>query len=224
MTGSGGSGIKTPMQTRTSASPAIELSPVQVLRKRLLIWLTVACGLCFAVIGSQWLNDAVLRATITRVGVVLIIICIAGRTWCSLYISGRKDVFLVTVGPYSVCRNPLYTFSILGVAGIGAQLGSITVSLVVGMATWALFYLVAKGEEKMLLRVYGGPYADYCARVPRFGVRLSQWQSAGPLEVYVGRVVRTFVDACLFLLAIPAAAAFAYVHDAGLFPVFLRLP
>ena len=57
----------------------------------------------------------------------------ARPTWSSLYIAGRKGRELVTVGPYSTCRNPLYFFSIVGAAGMGAQSGSLTLGLICGM-------------------------------------------------------------------------------------------
>ncbi len=47
-----------------------------------------------------------------------------------LRIGGRKILELVTDGPYSIMRNPLYVFSVIRVAGIGAQAGSVTIALV----------------------------------------------------------------------------------------------
>ena len=79
-------------------------------------------------------------------------------------------------------------------------------------------------EEQMLVRVYGGHYRDYCDRVPRFLPRLSQWRGAGKIDLHVDRIVRTFIDACVFLLAIPVAEFLAYLQSAGLSPVLLRIP
>jgi protein-S-isoprenylcysteine O-methyltransferase Ste14 len=45
----------------------------------------------------------------------------------------RKIEELVTVGPYSVMRNPLYFFFILGGIGVGAQSGSVVVALICGV-------------------------------------------------------------------------------------------
>jgi protein-S-isoprenylcysteine O-methyltransferase Ste14 len=44
-------------------------------------------------------------------GVSLALLCVAGRMWSSLYIGSRKNRELVTAGPYSITRNPLYFFS-----------------------------------------------------------------------------------------------------------------
>jgi protein-S-isoprenylcysteine O-methyltransferase Ste14 len=43
------------------------------------------------------------------------------RLWCSLYISGYKNSQLITSGPYSLCRNPLYFFSFVGFAALCAR-------------------------------------------------------------------------------------------------------
>jgi protein-S-isoprenylcysteine O-methyltransferase Ste14 len=212
------------MQTRDETSPAIQLSAVQILRKRLLITAMIALGGCFFVMSSTWPAGEAVHEVIEWVGIGLILACIFGRTWCSYYIAGRKDVALVTVGPYSVCRNPLYVFSILGAFGVGAQFGSIVGALIVGIGAWFLFDRVAAEEEKTLKLVYGHFYDDYCARVSRFMPRLSQWRAAGALEVHRDRVMRTFFDACVFLLAIPAAEALEYLQTAGLSPVLFRIP
>ena len=47
---------------------------------------------------------------IEMVGVTLAIVCIGGRLWSCLYIGSRKNRELVTTGPYSITRNPLYFF------------------------------------------------------------------------------------------------------------------
>ena len=46
-------------------------------------------------------------------GYLAIVVAIGLRLWCTLYIGGSKSRTLVTDGPYSVSRNPLYFASIL---------------------------------------------------------------------------------------------------------------
>lgn len=51
-------------------------------------------------------------------GLLLVGVATVGRLWCSLYISGHENSELITTGPYSLSRNPLYFFSLPGFAGI----------------------------------------------------------------------------------------------------------
>jgi len=212
------------MHERTESSPPIVLGAVQLLRKRLLIFATIALGACFVVMGSRWPDGQAAHEVIEFGGIVLILLCILGRTWCSFYIAGRKDVNLVTVGPYSVCRNPLYVFSILGAVGVGAQFGTITSAIIVGLLAWLVFELVVHQEEKSLKAAYGSAYHEYCRRVPRFLPRWSQWRGVATIEIDMGRVTRTFMDACVFLLAIPFAETLEYLQQSGLIAVLFRMP
>jgi protein-S-isoprenylcysteine O-methyltransferase Ste14 len=212
------------MQMRDANSPAIELAIIQKFRKPLLLLAVFVLAFGFVFVGSTWPDDRPIHELINWFGVALIVICILGRTWSSLYISGRKDVALVTNGPYSVCRNPLYFFSIVGAVGVGAQFGSFVSALVVGSLVWAVFELVVIEEEKMLGAVYGRAYADYCARVPRFFPRFSQWHGNNLVNVHVDRVVRTFIDACVFLIAIPVADIVGHFQDLGYIPILFRVP
>ncbi|MGZ5811021.1 MAG: methyltransferase family protein [Xanthobacteraceae bacterium] len=212
------------MQTRDANSPAIVLSAVQKLRKPLLVFAVVLLGLGYVFVGSKWPDGHLPHEIIEWCGRALIIACILGRTWSSFYISGRKDVALVMTGPYSICRNPLYFFSVLGAIGVGAQLGSIVSAVVIGFLVWALFQLVILEEEKMLETVYGRAYMEYCGQVPRLLPRPSLWHGNDVVEVHVNRVARTFVDACVFLLAIPAAEAVGFLQESGIIPVLFRLP
>ena len=59
-----------------------------------------------------------------RVGALAILCCIFGRTWCSLYIAGRKKQELVMgMALYSLMRNSLYVFTMVGAVGINAVHG-----------------------------------------------------------------------------------------------------
>lgn len=212
------------MQLRHDSAPAIELAAVQLQRKRLLALAIVFLSASLLFVNSVWADGHVMHEGIETFGILLIGVCILGRTWASMYIAGRKDIALVTVGPYSISRNPLYVFSIIGAIGVGAQAGSISYVLMLGMLAWILFGLVAQEEEKGLEAAYGQPYRDYCARVNRFLPRFSLWRGAQVTEVHVERVTRTFIDACVFLLAIPIAEGIEYLQESGILPVLAQIP
>jgi steroid 5-alpha reductase family enzyme len=158
------------------------------------------------------------------VGFFLIVVCILGRTWSSLYIGGRKIEELVQTGPYSVMRNPLYFFSILGATGVGAQSGSVLIALICGLIALVVFRVVVGQEEKVLIDRYGDTYRAFMARVPRFFPKPSLWADDATLTIRPPRVVMTFADALVFLLAIPIAEGFEHLQDIGVLPVLLTLP
>lgn len=52
-----------------------------------------------------------------QIGMILIVLGVIGRFWATLYIGGHKNKDVITDGPYSICRHPLYLFSSIAVLG-----------------------------------------------------------------------------------------------------------
>ncbi|MCB0335978.1 MAG: isoprenylcysteine carboxylmethyltransferase family protein, partial [Bdellovibrionales bacterium] len=101
-------------------------------------------------------------------GIVLVGVASLGRLWCTVYIAGNKTGVLVTEGPFSLCRNPLYFFSLLGAVGVGLATETITIPILI-LVLFAFWYpLVIKDEEERLREVHGAAYGKYCEKVPRF--------------------------------------------------------
>jgi protein-S-isoprenylcysteine O-methyltransferase Ste14 len=202
----------------------VKINRVQTVRKAVLLAGLVAGVALVAVTNSTYPTGERTHETIEWVGIVLIVTCILGRTWASLYIGGRKIDKLVQIGPYSVCRNPLYFFSAIGAAGIGAQVGSITLALLCAAIALLVFAVVVVQEERLLRERHGAAFAEYSARVPRFVPNLRLWRDARTLTVHQLRVVRTFADALIFLLSVPVAEVIEILQEAGYLPVLLHLP
>ena len=199
------------------------LSPVQTARRAVLTGLVALLLGSFAVIGA-WTKLDIAHESIEDVGRVLIAVCILGRCWCTLYIGGRKGETLVSVGPYSICRNPLYFFSFVGAAGVGAQTGSMLVALVCTVVVWIVFRVTVAKEERFLLERHGEAYAAYLDATPRFLPNPSLWTSVQSVEVFPKRVVMTFLDGMLFVLSIPIIEGLEGLQHIGWIPVLLNLP
>ena len=201
------------------------LQHIQRLRKYTLR-LTLAVGLGILLFtGSAWRTRApAIHDLISQLGVLLILLCIVGRTWCTLYIGGMKKTQLVTEGPYSLVRNPLYLFTIIGAAGVGAQAGSLTMTLGLSLLVAMVFYAVALQEEAFLAETFGSAYQTYADRVPLFFPRFTTWQDADQLTISPRLVRRTFMDALPFLIAVPANDLIELLQDDKWLPVLVRLP
>ena len=208
------------LQVRTRA----ELSAVQHRRRR-----SVALGLGFAMTvalltGSRWHDDGMLRTLIETIGLLVIAIAVVGRAWCSLYIGGRKAEELVTTGPYSVSRNPLYVFSFLGAFGVGAQSGSLTLALVFLLATMAIFMPLIAREETYLAHAMPRLFAAYRSMTPRLWPRPGLWRSPEQITIRPDLFLRTLADGLPFVLAWPIFEGIEALQQANVLPVLVRWP
>lgn len=177
---------------------------------------------CFARAGfdrnSAW-HDA-----IEAVGIMAIMTCIVGRGWCSLYIGGRKKTELVTSGPYSMCRNPLYVFSFLGAFGAGAQTGSMIIGLLAAVLCWGVFLPVVLREEAMLAERFGRAFKRYVNTVPRFRPTWFRWRDEQEILCRPTLFLTTTRDAMWFLIAVPLLEGVKLLQDHGWLVPVIWLP
>ncbi len=104
---------------------------------------------------------------IDYLGYFLISFCALGRVYTTAFLGGHKNAELITYGPFSVVRNPLYFFSLLGVTGIAMVTMHTLVWLFAPVAFIFLYHFLIGREEKFLSGKFGQVYEDYKKRVPR---------------------------------------------------------
>jgi len=206
------------------ASTRSGLSQVQQVRKHSLWLAAVPCAIAFLVVAPLWREGSLGEESIEMLGLGLIALAVAGRTWCTLYIGGRKKREIVSVGPYSLSRNPLYVFSVLGALGIGMTSGSIAVGLLVAAFAFVIFDGVVRREEAYLESHFGDTYAAYRRRVPRWLLPQGHWRDAEHLDVRPKLVLITFRDASIMLLALPVVEGVEALRGLLHLPVLLHLP
>ncbi len=89
-----------------------------------------------------------------------------GRNW-RMGIDPAKESVLLSEGPFSVVRHPIYSLSmtlmVCSVLVIPTRAMIILAALHIG-----LLHLKARNEERFLLKVQGDAYAKYCDLTPRF--------------------------------------------------------
>lgn len=208
----------------TAPATILDLHIVQRIRK-----LAVLAGLIVLLavaIFTQSVGgpDAVLHEGIETLGQAAIVLAIVGRGWCSLYIGGRKKAEIVSRGPYSITRNPLYIFSFIGAFGIGAQAGSLTVGALFVLLTVLIFSQTVRREEQFLKGSFGEAYAAYMARTPRFWPNFSLWRDEKELVVRPQFFLLTLRDGLVLLLAVPLFELIDKGQNEGWLKVLFHLP
>lgn len=201
-----------------------ELSAVQRQRKRAVAFGLVGLMVIAFSTTSIWDYDTMARRLVEAVGLVLIVVAVVGRAWCSLYIGGRKAAELVVTGPYSISRNPLYFFSFLGAFGMGAQSGSIGLGVLFLGAAAAIFLPLITREESFLAQAMPGTFGAYCQETPRVLPRLDLWRSPEEITVRPVFFSRTLLDGAVMVLAWPVFEGIEILQRAGAFPVLMRWP
>ncbi|MDG4897109.1 MULTISPECIES: isoprenylcysteine carboxylmethyltransferase family protein [unclassified Mesorhizobium] len=165
-----------------------------------------------------------MHESIEMFGVLLIFLGIVGRLWSTLYIGGRKSSEVVTGGPYSITRNPLYLFSTVAAAGVGAQIGSFSGIILFALLCAGAFHIVILREERYLKEVLGAPYAAYLSNVPRFFPNPRLYQE-GDTDGFKPRLLlNTLLDGLVFLVALPAFELIDGMQQSGMLPVWFTLP
>ena len=100
-------------------------------------------------------------------GFVLVVFGSFGRIWASLYIEGHKTKNLITAGPFSMVRNPLYFFSLIMLLGFSLALKSIYLPLSL-LLIFVIFHIpTIANEEKKLQNIHGEKFEDYVRSTPR---------------------------------------------------------
>ena len=178
----------------------------------------------YLISSSAWETrcDAVAEGLFV-VGLLLAGIGAMGRIWCSAYIAGYKNGTLVTDGPYSICRNPLYFFSFVGSVGVALATETATIPLLVA-AAFAFYYpYVIKSEETYLLSEHGEKFFTYMQKVPSFfpSMRLLVEKEAATVHLVI---FRKHILSAIWFVWLPALLeCVEFLHESRLFPCYFSI-
>jgi protein-S-isoprenylcysteine O-methyltransferase Ste14 len=99
-------------------------------------------------------------------GLVVSVIGALGQSWCFSNILTQKE--LAASGPYVFVRNPMYLTRFFLVLGALMFAGNLWILGVYTLVYWFYMNNRVRREERKLREVFGQPYIDFCAKVPRF--------------------------------------------------------
>jgi protein-S-isoprenylcysteine O-methyltransferase Ste14 len=172
---------------------------------------------------SRWGPHSVLLDVWYPLGILLAGFATAARLWTSLYHAGYKVHTLLTVGPYSLCRNPMYFCNCVGAFGAGLTTGMFSLTALI-LASLALYYpFVIRREERKLRREHGEAFEAYRRRTPAF---LPAWRLLVEPEEYTTniRFFRTKIgDSIVPFVAVAAIHLIQSLHTHNILPSLFQL-
>ena len=156
-------------------------------------------------------------------GFLLVLVCFLGRLWSILYVGGRKNDELISIGPFSITQNPLYFFSTVGTVGIGLMFGSVLAAAILGFACFLVFRFTARKEAEFLLGKFGPVYAAYAERTPRFWPNPMLYRDEDQWLFSTSALKSTFRDGLYFLAVFPLIEIVEHFRTIGMLPTLFSI-
>jgi protein-S-isoprenylcysteine O-methyltransferase Ste14 len=197
-----------------------------MVEKLRLIISKIFVGFLFALVifsSSLWEDKApFVTSLLFFLGAFLVGIASMGRLWCSVYIAGYKKGHLVTQGPYSMCRNPLYFFSLVGGLGVGFASETILIPLLMLIAFVGYYPFVIKSEETEMIKLHKNEYENYLKRVPVFFPKISLLNE--PEEYTVKPIIfrQHMFDTLLFVWLLGIMVVLQELHELKIIPALFK--
>ena len=175
-------------------------------------------------IHSSWDPTGVASYILRTAGFILVFAGVFGRLWSSLYICGSKNLELVRLGPYSITRNPLYVFSLLGGIGIGLGTESLVITAMIILMFILIYPATIMSEERKLADLFGETFQQYIREVPRFFPKISLYKGAQQFEIRVDLFIKAIFDSIWFLLIFWGVQTIVQLHEQGVLPYVWVMP
>jgi protein-S-isoprenylcysteine O-methyltransferase Ste14 len=176
-------------------------------------------------LSKQFINEdgfEELHESFEFLGYFFVVICALGRVYCTAFLGGFKNRAIVDYGPFSVCRNPLYVCTIIGVIGISIISNHIVVMATAPLCIIAIYYFLVLREEGYLKEKFGKEYLDYYKKTPRFIPKFRLYHAPKTVEMVPRTLTSGVKDALLWFIAFPALEFVEYMHEVGwIKPLFL---
>lgn len=183
--------------------------------------LILASSLGIVLFSRQfWGEENPIHEIFEMIGLVLVMICALGRVYATAYLGGFKNDELITHGIYSLMRNPLYFFTLLGVTGIAFMSNHMSVMIILPLSFMLLYRGLIQREQSFLEEKFGDAYIEYKERVPAMFPNFDNYQSPVSLEFYPRFLNKAFMDAIWWASALPIIEFAEYLQTTGLFPVY----
>jgi protein-S-isoprenylcysteine O-methyltransferase Ste14 len=192
---------KTPKsETTQPLGQEVETNQTRMRDSRILAF---ACFAIFFFTGPIAQKGTGLYEFIEFLGYICVIFTAIGRVYTTGFLGGNKNKNLITGGPFSIVRNPLYSLSLLGTLGVGFLSMRLGLILLAPIGTAYIYHNLVKREEANLTNIFGAPYTEYLTKVPRFVPNFKLWNVPETAEFVPYRLTLSLYDALWWVLAVP---------------------
>jgi protein-S-isoprenylcysteine O-methyltransferase Ste14 len=154
------------------------------------------------------------------IGYCLMFSGLALRIWSTMYIGQRKSKELITDGPFSICRNPLYVGTLAITIGASLIIVNYVLLMTTLLVTVPLHYLVVLSEEKNLETVFGKEYTEYKRNVPRFWFHPSKFKTPEYIQVSPRSIYRVAGESALVLMIPVIENTVGFLHQKNILPTW----
>lgn len=155
-------------------------------------------------------------------GYVLISLCVVGRVYATAFLGGFKNEKLITDGPFSIVRNPLYMFSLIGVLGIGVMSNHLLIMLGLPVVFVLMYHFLIRREEAFLQEKFGAEYAAYCKAVPRLFPNFRLYHAQDTVPMAPRYLNKALADSVWWLAIFPLLEIIDLLQNSGLIhPIFV---
>ncbi|MAE50650.1 MAG: hypothetical protein CMH27_02455 [Micavibrio sp.] len=180
--------------------------------------------LCVFFTTSAIQDESTLHEVFDVLGLLFVFICALGRLYTTAFLGGKKNKDLITHGPFSVVRNPLYVCSLIGFTGVAFMTNHVILMVLVPLSFTILYHFLVSREEQFLKETFGREYEGYCAKVHRFVPSFSLWQQPKSITLDTKMFFNGLKDALWWFAAFPLVEIVEYVHEINLVPSLFFVP
>ncbi|HBG26489.1 MAG: hypothetical protein A2Y10_04120 [Planctomycetes bacterium GWF2_41_51] len=172
----------------------------------------------------SWKQDNIIDIVMETCGLLLITLCSFGRLWALMYISGYKSDQVISVGPYSIVRHPLYVFSFIGAIGIGLASENLLIFAIIAVFYICYYPFTILAEEKKLTSKFGQAYIDYMKCTPRILPKLTKPNNPVIYHVKPDKYIANFADAMWFVWIFILLHFVERLQQMAVLPVIFKIP
>lgn len=206
----------------------IRLSRVEIYKKAT-VWIGAIAVLAIIAFSEPQGSTIAVYLWDKVIGYTLVTIAMLGRVWCAVYIDGYKNEQLIRDGPYSICRNPLYIFSFIGLVGVLISARILLLLVIVIPLYWAYFTFVIKSEEERLLALFGQEFIHYSSDIHRFLPSLRTYWSRDTIELKPRLIFRSIIRSSFFMWSLLLVELFERmkaieINGTAIIPTLWNLP